>query len=160
MAFEIIASNVIKSKLGYSMYKKSILFLSLTLALFSFDKNVPNGKIMGTSSCPICNMYIKKFYKTSHAVVYNNGKKEHFCSITCLVKEMKKRKDIKMIYAVDASTNKLINAKKAIYVIGSKISSTMGKTSRFAFASKSSAKAFQKRYGGKIGNFSEALNVK
>ncbi len=142
------------------MFKKLILLLSLTLALFSFDKNVPNGKVMGTSSCPTCNMNIKKFYKTSHAVVYNNGKKEHFCSITCLAKNMKKRKDIKTIYVVDASTNKLINVKNAIYVIGSKVPSTMGSTSRLAFASKSSAKAFKKKYGGKIGNFDTALSAK
>jgi len=142
------------------MLKKLIILISLTLALFSFDKNVPNGKIMGTSSCPVCGMHIKKFYKTSHAVVYTNGKKEHFCSITCLAKNMKKRKDIKTIYVVDALTNKLINAKKAIYVIGSKVPSTMGNSSRLAFASKSNAMAFQKKYGGKISNFSTALKSK
>jgi len=142
------------------MLKKLILLVTLTVALFSFNKSVSNGKIMGTSSCPVCHMHVKKFYKTSHAVVYNDGKKEHFCSITCLAKTMKKRKDIKTIYAVDASTNKLINAKKATYVIGSDVPSTMGSTSRLAFASKSSAEAFKKKHGGKIGNFSQALKGK
>jgi len=142
------------------MFKKLIILITLTLALFSFDKNVPNGKIMGTSSCPVCSMHIKKFYKTSHAVVYTNGKKEHFCSMACLAQTIKKRKDIKTIYVVDASTNKLINAKKAIYVIGSKVPSTMGNSSRLAFASKSSAVEFQKKYGGKITNFSTALKAK
>jgi len=142
------------------MFKKLILLMTLSLTLFAFDKSVPNGKIMGTSSCPVCSMHIKKFYKTSHAVVYNDGKKEHFCSITCLAKIMKKRKDIKTIYVVDASTNKLINAKKATYVIGSKVPSTMGGSSRVAFTSKNSATAFQKKYGGKIVNFSTALRGK
>ncbi len=141
------------------MFKKLILLVSLSLALFAFDKNLPDGKIMGTASCPVCSMHIKKFYKTSHAVVYNDGKKEHFCSITCLAKTMKNRKDIKTIYVADASNGKLINAKSAIYVIGSKVPSTMGGSSRLAFASQSSADTFQKKYGGKIGNFSMALEA-
>ncbi|MCK4442875.1 MAG: nitrous oxide reductase accessory protein NosL [Sulfurovaceae bacterium] len=138
------------------MFKKLVLFTTLTLALFAFDKSVPNGKIYGTSSCPICGMHIKKFYKTSHAVTYNDGKKEHFCSMSYLAKTMKKRKDIKAIFAVDASTNKLINAKTAIYVVGSDIPNTMG-SNQVAFASKSSAKAFHKKHGGKIVSFNTAL---
>jgi len=138
------------------MFKKLMLLLSFTFILFAFDKSVPNGKIMGTSKCPVCNMDIHKYYKTSHAVVYNDGKKEHFCSMRCLAKTMKKRKDIKAIYAVDASTNKLINAKSATYVVGSDIPNTMG-ANQVAFASKSSAKAFQKKHGGKIVDFSTAL---
>jgi len=138
------------------MLKKLFLILTLTTALFSFDKNVPNGEIMGTSSCPVCNMKIKKFYKTSHALVYKDKKKEHFCSMTCLKKTIKKRKDIKKIYAVDAKSNKLINAKTATYVIGSDVPSTMGGKSKVAFASKSTAKKFQKKHGGKIANFTKA----
>ena len=138
------------------MLKKLFLILTLTTALFSFDKNVPNGKIMGTSSCPICNMKIKKFYKTSHAVVYKDKKKEHFCSMHCLKENMKKHKDIKKIYAVDANSNKLINAKTATYVVGSDVPSTMGNKSRVAFSSKEEAKKFQKRHGGKVATFSTA----
>ena len=138
------------------MLKKLFLILTLTTAIFSFDKNVPNGKIMGTSSCPICNMKIKKFYKTSHAVVYKDKKKEHFCSMHCLKEKMKKRKDIKKIYAVDAKSNKLIDAKTATYVIGSDVPSTMGNKSRVAFSSKEEAKKFQKRHGGKVATFSTA----
>jgi nitrous oxide reductase accessory protein NosL len=140
------------------MFKKLALFMVLNLALFAFDKSVPNGIIMGTSSCPICNMNIKKFYKTSHAVVYNSGKKEHFCSMRCLAKTMKKRKDIKIIFVADASTGKLIKAKNAVYIVGSNIPNTMG-ANQVAFVSKASAKAFQKKYGGKIVSFNTALKI-
>ena len=143
------------------MLKTLLLLLTLSLALFAFDKSYSNGKIMGKSSCSICSMSIKKFYKTSHAVVYNDGKKEHFCSMSCLAKVMKKRKDIKTTYVADASTGKLINAKSATYIIGSDVPSTMGaKNSKLAFASKSSAKAFQKKHGGNIGSFAIALKSK
>ena len=138
------------------MLKKLFLILTLTTSLFSFDKNVPNGEIMGTSSCPVCNMKIKKFYKTSHAVTYKDNKKEHFWSMSCLSKTMKKRSDIKKIYVVDANSNKLINAKTATYVIGSDVPSTMGGKSKVAFLSKSSANKFQKKHGGKVVNFTRA----
>ena len=139
------------------MLKKLVLTLTLTTVLFSFNKNVPSGTIMGTESCPVCNMKVKKFYKTSHAVKYKNNQKEHFCSMHCISKTLKKRKDIKSIYVVDANSNKLINAKTATYVIGSSIPSTMGGKSKIAFSSKSAAKVFQKKHGGTIGSYTEAL---
>ncbi len=129
--------------------------LSLSLMLFAFDKGVSNGQIMGTSNCPSCNMNIKKFYKTSHAVKHKDGKKEHFCSMVCLKKE---KKSGDTVYVANASTGKMIKAKSATYVIGSDVPSTMGaKKSKIAFGSKSAAKAFQKKHGGVIGDFNKAL---
>ncbi len=139
------------------MLKKVILLLTLTLTLFAFNKAVPNGQIMGTSKCPICHMDIHKFYKTSHAIVYKDGTKKHFCSIVCLKKGMKQG-DVKTIYVANASTGKMIKAKSATYVIGSDVPATMGASkSKIAFGSKSDAQAFQKKHGGVIGNFDMAL---
>jgi len=132
------------------------LFIGLSLALLAFDKSVSNGKIMGTSDCPYCGMKITKFYKTSMAVEYKDGKKEHYCSISCLSKALKKHKNIKKIYAVDASNGKLIDAKSAIYLINSKITPTMNSRC-VAFASKTTAKKFQKEYGGKVTSFSVVI---
>jgi len=140
------------------MYRKIILILLLTLGLFAFDKSASNGEIFGTKDCPVCGMHIKKFYKTSHAIEYKDGTKKHFCSMACLKKAMKKG-DVKDIYVADASSNKMINVKSAIYVIGSDVPATMGaKKSKIAFGSKADAIAFQKRHGGKIGDFNKALN--
>jgi len=140
------------------MYKKIMLILALSLGLFGFDKSVSNGEIFGTADCPVCGMHIKKFYKTSHAIVYKDGTKKHFCSMVCLKKAMKGA-DIKDIYVADASSGKMINVKSATYVIGSDVPSTMGaKKSKIAFSSKADALAFQKKHGGEIGDFNKALN--
>jgi nitrous oxide reductase accessory protein NosL len=137
------------------MVKTLLLLISLSLAIFAFDKSVSNGEIMGTSTCPVCNMKIKKYYKTSHAVKHKNGKKEHFCSMTCL-KKGKKSGDT--IYVANGATGKMIKASSAIYVIGSDVPGTMGaKKSKVAFSSKSAAKEFQKKHGGVIGNYTKAL---
>ncbi len=137
------------------MVKKIILMLSLSLMLFAFDKSMPNGEIMGTAKCPSCNMSIKKYYKTSHAVKHKDGTKEHFCSMACL---KKKKKSGDVVYVANSSTGKMIKAKNATYVIGSDVPSTMGaKKSKIAFGSKSAAKAFQKKHGGEIGDYNKAL---
>jgi nitrous oxide reductase accessory protein NosL len=125
------------------------------MAIFAFDKSVSNGEIMGTSTCPVCNMKIKKYYKTSHAVKHKNGKKEHFCSMACL-KKGKKSGDT--VYVANASTGKMIKASSAIYVVGSDVAGTMGaKKSKIAFASKNAAQKFQKKHGGVISNYATAL---
>ena len=61
------------------------------------------------------------------------------------------------IQVVDASTQKLIDAQSAFYVLGSKVKGTMSKTSKLAFASKDEAVKFTKKYRGKIVSFDEAL---
>ncbi len=137
------------------MVKKLLLLLAFSVALFGFSKSVSNGEIMGTAKCPVCNMDIHKYYKTSHAVKHKDGKKEHFCSMVCLKKGKKAGDEV---YVANAKTGKMIKAKSAVYVIGSDVPSTMGaKKSKIAFSSKGDAKAFQKKHGGVIGTYADAL---
>lgn len=65
-----------------------------------------------------------------------------------------KDEDIKV---VDAKTEKLIDAKKAFYVIGSKAKGTMSMVSKLAFENKADANNFIKEYGGKLSTFQEAI---
>jgi nitrous oxide reductase accessory protein NosL len=137
------------------MLKTFLLLITLSFTLLGFDKSLSTGEIMGTKNCPVCNMKIKKYYKTSHAVKHKNGKKEHFCSMSCL-KKGKKPGDT--VYVANASTGKMIKASSAIYVVGSDVSGTMGaKKSKIAFGSKSAAQKFQKKHGGVITNYATAL---
>ena len=87
--------------------------------------------------CPICGMSIKKFYKTSYATKLPNGTKRQYCSLRCLVVDMKTYNlDKNSIVVVDAKTQKLINANDAFYVVGSKISGTMTKVSKLPLSKK------------------------
>jgi len=108
--------------------------------------------------CAVCGMNLKMFYKTSHAVVLKDGTKKQYCSIRCLAADWKSISDkIDKILVVDADTEKLIDATKAYYVVGSKVKGTMSMTSKIAFGSLEEAKAFQKAYGGEIVDFKTAL---
>ena len=108
--------------------------------------------------CPVCGMSIKMFYKTSHASKLQNGIDRQYCSIRCLVVDMQEYGiDTKNIKVVDASTQKLIDATKAHYVLGSKVKGTMSRVSKLAFAHRTDAEKFVEKYKGKVVNFDTVL---
>ena len=110
--------------------------------------------------CPVCGMNIKMFYKTSYTAKLQDGTSRQYCSMRCLVVDMQKHKiDTKTIKVVDASTQKLIYANKAFFVVGSKIKGTMSKVSKLAFASKPNALEFIKKHKGKIYDFTTTLQI-
>lgn len=104
--------------------------------------------------CTKCGMNLSKFYKTSH-VLHSDNKNIHTCSLHCLADVMKNNKGTPKV--VDVDSLKLINAKKAFYVVGSKKPGTMSMVSKYAFKSKQGAESFQKKFGGKIVSFKKAL---
>ncbi|MCW9026213.1 MAG: nitrous oxide reductase accessory protein NosL, partial [Thiovulaceae bacterium] len=108
--------------------------------------------------CPICGMNIEMYYKTSHASKLQNGTDRQYCSMHCLAVDMKEYGiNTNYIKVVDAHTQKFIDANKAFYVIDSNVKGTMGIVSKFAFASKTDALNFKKKYAGKIVDFQRAL---
>ena len=108
--------------------------------------------------CNSCGMDLVLFYKTSHAAKVN-GKTKQFCSMHCLAETMQKVKNITDIKVVDAKSLKWIDAKKAYYVVGSRVKGTMSRTSKYAFKNLSDAKEFQRLRGGKIMTFNQALEI-
>jgi nitrous oxide reductase accessory protein NosL len=106
--------------------------------------------------CPECGMTLHMFYKTNHLAKVD-GKIKQYCSIHCLVDDMKKGSKVTDIKVVDIHSLKFIDAKKAIYVVGSKKKGTMTMVSKYAFASKVDAEHFAKENGGEVVTFDEAI---
>ena len=109
--------------------------------------------------CPVCGMHLGMFYKTSHAAEFKNGHIKQYCSIHCLVNDLEKhghKNDVKAIRVVDVNSLKFIDARKAIYVVGSKIKGTMTMNSKYAFSNPADAKAFAEKNGGKVSTFDQA----
>ena len=110
--------------------------------------------------CNVCGMHLTKFYKTSHATTFKNGHKEQYCSIRCQAHiDNEHSNKIKKIEVVDTKSLKLIDAKRAIYVVGSSKKGTMSPVSKYAFEKKEDALSFQKNFGGEIHNFEESLKI-
>ena len=151
------------------MKKLFILIASLVLvgslsAKMEFTKIGQHPELLQSGKekpwCHICGMSLKMFYKTSHAVVLKDGSKRQYCSIRCLVADWKNIKDsVKEILVVDAKSEKFIPAKKAFYVVGSKVKGTMSKVSKIAFKNEADAKEFAKKFGGKIVSFDEVFEI-
>lgn len=136
------------------------LMFGLALGVEEFNKMPSSGKAeliqVGENKewCPICGMKLPMFYKTNHAVKLTDGTKKQYCSIRCLAVDMsaiKERLDEILVVAVD--TDKLIDVKKAFYIIGSKAPGTMSMVSKYAFSTENAAKDFQKEYGGELADF-------
>jgi len=108
--------------------------------------------------CPKCGMTLPMFYRTNHAAKVD-GKMEQFCSIHCLVEEMKSGKKVSDVQVVDNSTLKFIPVEKAWYVVGSSKPATMSKVSKYAFGTKEAAEKFAKEYGGKVMRYADVLKM-
>ncbi|MEA2091769.1 MAG: nitrous oxide reductase accessory protein NosL [Campylobacterota bacterium] len=141
-----------------------LLLSSITLSAKAFTKMASVEPVLTQKGdekhwCPVCGMNLKMFYKTSHASKLKNGTARQYCSIRCLVVDMQEYGiDTSDIKVIDASTQKLIDAKEAFYVLGSKVKGTMSKVSKLAFASKDDADKFVKKHKGRVVDFEEALN--
>lgn len=119
---------------------------------------VQHGK--GKHWCGICGMNLKIFYKTNHIAKVQHLTDKQYCSLRCLVVDMKMY-DINLdtVMVVDSKTEKIISAKTAFYVVGSKIKGTMTKVSKLAFASKGDAEKFTNKYKGKIVDFNSVIKL-
>lgn len=137
----------------------ALLGESLSASSFSKEASIKPQILQKTKhpqKCTACGMKLPIFWKTSHAVKLQNGEYIQYCSIRDLVKDEKDKKlNIVEYLAVDATSEKLMDATKMFYVVGSKIKGTMSKVSKIAFEHKSDAIEFQKHYGGELKNFSE-----
>jgi len=129
-------------------------------------QTVPAGKATlvqkgkDKESCVICGMNLPTFYKTSHAAETKTGTKKQYCSLHCVVHDNEINKtDLLNLKVVDTNSLKFISAHKAFYVVGSSKPGTMSRTSKYAFAKKSEAEAFAKKFGGKIMNLNDAYTV-
>ena len=109
--------------------------------------------------CPSCGMTLPMFYKTNHAAVHGDHV-EQYCSLHCLAEtNMKNNGSLKDIKVVDIKTLNFIDASSATYVVGSSKKGTMTMKSKYAFAKKKDAKAFAKKFGGKVKNFENTYKV-
>ena len=144
-----------------SLLLSILILFSLNISASSFTKMATAKPILVQEGakkqwCSVCGMNLKMFYKTSHIAQIQSHKKHQYCSMRCLVVDMKEHK-LKDIKVVDAKSEKIIDADKAFYLLGSKIRGTMSKKSKLAFEHESDAKEFQKTYKGKLLSFNEAL---
>ncbi|MEN3038521.1 MAG: nitrous oxide reductase accessory protein NosL [Candidatus Kryptonium sp.] len=104
------------------------------------------GKNLGI--CLACNMEVFEKMMT-RTEIFMDDTVYHACGLGCAATIMQ-GKTVKEIKSVDFKTFKLIDAKKAWFVVGSVIIPVRAMLPAFSFSSKDDAENFAKIYGGRL----------
>lgn len=109
--------------------------------------------------CDNCRMNRNQWARTRHEFQTSKGT-FHTCSIHCVADMGSKMKENpgKVKVAEYLHPEKMLEAEKAFYVIGSTAPGTMTTKSKLAFSSKEEAGKFAVKYGGRVSDFDGALS--
>lgn len=113
--------------------------------------------------CPYCGMDRKEHHRTRMLVQYSDDLTDGTCSIHCLSLSLGVNidREPKNIWGPDYGSatepRPLTPVDNMVYLIGADLKHAMTKRSKHSFASLSTAKEFQAKHGGTLGNFNDAL---
>jgi len=129
------------------------VFAASTFAAFAQDD------IKQTPNCKYCGMDRQMFSHSRMYVDYDDGSFIGTCSLHCAALDLGLTMDKtpKNIMVADYGTKKLIDAEKALWVIGGSVQGIMTKNAKWAFENKADAEKFIKQNGGSIATFDQAI---
>jgi copper chaperone NosL len=110
-------------------------------------------------SCIHCGMDRKAYGFSRMLVHYDDGSSVGACSLRCVVVELDANpgRTVKMILVADRTERTLIDAMKAVWVMGGVKRGVMTSRPKWAFSSLASAEAFVGNYGGAVVTWDVAL---
>ncbi|KAB0670432.1 NosL family protein [Oryzomonas sagensis] len=110
-------------------------------------------------SCTTCGMDRKAYGYSRMLIHYRDGGRAGVCSLHCAVTELdaNKRRPVTSILVADRDTRLLIDAGKAIWVIGGRKRGVMTQRPKWAFGTEAAARSFIAANGGTTANWAEAL---
>lgn len=111
--------------------------------------------------CAYCGMDRKAYGYSRMLVVYEDGVESGVCSLHCALVEIdaNRERPIRTLLVADRDTRSLIDADKAVWVMGGKKRGVMTERPKWAFSTEAAARAFTERYGGTIVTLEEAMRV-
>ncbi|NTW58507.1 MAG: NosL family protein [Nitrospirae bacterium] len=143
------------------MKRFSIPLLFLAAAVFGLQGAavLPQDDIESHRSCFHCGMDRKAYGFSRMMIHYEEGTSIGVCSLRCAVVELDANpgRTVKAILAADRTERTLIDAEKAVWVIGGAKRGVMTDRPKWAFATRTSSEAFLESFGGTIITWNEAL---
>lgn len=150
--------------------KRVIVLFCMSLVLFvsvtSFTSKSAiasdhDSDITSHKSCQYCGMDREKFSQSRMLIEYDDGSTVATCSLHCIAVDMANNidKTPKKIKVADVVSKELIDAEKAVWVIGGSKQGVMTRNAKWAFVSKEKAETFIKENGGKLASFDEAIKT-
>ncbi len=121
----------------------------------------PASDIRQVPACPFCGMDREKFAHSRVFVEYDDGSVLGTCSIHCAAvdQSVKIDKTPVRIWVGDYKSRNLIDAEKAVWVMGGNKMGVMTKRAKWAFDSKESAEEFIKSEGGATSGFEQIMKA-
>jgi len=115
--------------------------------------------IAAQRNCSYCGMDRKAYGYSRMVVGYADGISSGVCSLHCAVTELNAVGDrkVKALLVADRDTRAMIDASKAVWVIGGRKKGVMTQRPKWAFASQAGAAAFIASHGGVLADWQTAL---
>lgn len=112
-------------------------------------------------SCSNCGMDRKAYGYSRMVVNYKDGSKAGVCSLHCAVTDIdaNKQREAASVMVADRDTRLLIDAEKAVWVLGGRKRGVMTQRAKWAFATQKAAQAFVDSNGGQVINWNTALRA-
>jgi nitrous oxide reductase accessory protein NosL len=139
--------------------KRVIALCLLVFALLGAVGAFAHEDIEHHRSCDQCGMDRKAFAYSRMLILYEDGSQVGVCSLHCAVTELDqhKEKKVKSLLVADRDTRHLIDAEKAVWVLGGKKRGVMTDRAKWAFAATDAAQRFVDAQGGRIIGREEAV---
>lgn len=134
----------------------TICLLTITLAM-----GVAANDIDEYRSCNFCGMDRKAYGYSRMMVIYQDGGRVGVCSLQCAVTEMNEHREraVTSLLVADRSSHAMIDAEKAVWVIGGSKRGVMTPNPKWAFLTRDAAQSFIGSYGGTIANWEATLRA-
>lgn len=142
--------------------KKIVSGLVLTVFAFAsllFAADLADVERFG--DCRYCGMDRGKFAHSRMLIEYEDGSAVGLCSLHCAAVELATTLDRTplAIRVADYGSKDLIDAEKAIWVLGGSQGGVMTGRAKWAFADPADAEKFLAQYGGTLASFEEAIKA-
>jgi len=143
------------------MRKLLFCFIFAASCLIAASLCLAAGDTRDHPSCPLCGMDRQTYAHSRMLFQYDDGSSLGTCSIHCAAMELalNRHKTVRALYAADYTAKKLIDAKKAVWVIGGSKAGVMTGRAKWAFEKLSDAEGFTRQYGGQIASFDDVMNA-
>jgi len=140
-------------------WKAMLAAVACTLLLAPTGAAAADADTAKHPSCRICGMDREKWNFSRVYLEYDDGSTEGACSIHCAAVDLAVNldKSPKTVWVADYATKQLIDAEKAVWVIGGKKPGVMTKRAKWAFADQAAAEAFVKENEGAVAAFDEVM---
>lgn len=139
-------------------------FAAVVVAIVLFT--LPAGSTFGAeadiakhASCKFCGMDREKWNFSRVYLEYDDGTTEGTCSIHCAAVDLALNLDKfpTTIWVADFATKELVDAEKAVWVIGGKKTGVMTRRAKWAFADQTAAEAFIQLNEGTVATYDQVI---